>query len=554
MRAPLVNFRRLQVAAPWPLVWTVTFFILLARLVVLVVRAAVAVVRHWRAWPAVALVLLAVDVHRSHGWWSHLLVLIVVAGSAGLWWWRWRESFERLVVLRGLSWWRRLWVYRRQWHEVMSLCGLVKKYDGGEKLPELLSVRCSYATDEVVVRMPRGQNPEAYHKAARDLAYSFGTRHCRVFSGRRQAPPTRSGRLAWLLRRVDAIRFRDRPRHVWMVLIRRDPLTRIVKPLPVPARPDFTALPLGLREDLAVYCLRLLATHVLIGGATRMGKGSVIWSLLRALAAGIRSGLVRVWAIDPKGGMELSIGRPLFSRYVDDDWTRMADMLDEAVTRMRARQRVLRGKVRVHTPTVDEPLIVIVIDEIAALLAFLPDSDIRQRITQALGLLLTQGAGLGVLVVAATQDPRKEVVSVRDFFPTRIALGVTERGHVDLLLGDGARDRGALADQIPLSAKGVAYVLLDGQPEPARVRFSYISDDVIREMAATFPAPAEVQPEPVDTPVPAPAAVKAARSNGNGNGRHTYRPTPPKQAAPLLPPSLLHALDLDATPNGGDPR
>jgi S-DNA-T family DNA segregation ATPase FtsK/SpoIIIE len=549
MRAPLVNFRRFQIAAPWPVVWMVTFVFLLVRLVVAVFRVGLVAVRHWRVWPAVAVVLVAVDVRQSQGWWPHLLVLLVVAGTAGVWWWRDRDSFHRHVVLRAVTVWRRLWVYRRQWHEVMSLCGLVKKYDGGENVPELLSVRCSYATDEVVLRMPRGQNPEAYHKAARDLAYSFGTRHCRVFSGRRQAPPPRSGRLAWLLRRVDAIRFRDRPRHVWLVFIRRDPLTRVVAPLPVPTRPDFTALPLGLREDLAVYCLRLLATHVLIGGATRMGKGSVIWSLLRSLAAGIRSGLVRVWAFDPKGGMELAIGAPLFSRYVDDDWSRMADMLDDAVTRMRARQRDLRGKVRVHTPTVHEPLIVIVIDEIAALLAFLPDSEIRNRITQSLGLLLSQGAGLGVLVVAATQDPRKEVVSVRDLFPTRIALGLTERGHVDLLLGDGARDRGALADQIPLSAKGVAYVLLDGQPEPARVRFSFVSDDVIREMAATFPAPVEVQPEPE----PAPAPAKPARSNGNG--RHTYRPTTaPKQAAPLLPPSLLHALDLDATPNGSDPR
>ncbi|MER7587953.1 FtsK/SpoIIIE domain-containing protein [Micromonospora sp. NPDC127501] len=548
MRAPLVNFRRLQVATPWPLVWTVTIAFVLVRLAIAVVRLVVWALRNWRAWPGVVLVLVAVDVHQSRGWWPHLLVVLVLAAGAGLWFWRGRDSFHRLVVLRAVTVWRRLWVYRRQWHEAMTLCGLVKKYDGGEKVPDLLSVRCSYATDEVVLRMPRGQNPEAYHKAARDLAYSFGTRHCRVFSGRRQAPPVRSGRLAWLLRRLDAIRFRDRPRHVWLVFIRRDPLTRIVAPLPVPARPDFTALPLGLREDLAVYCLRLLATHVLIGGATRMGKGSVIWSLLRALAAGIRSGLVRVWAIDPKGGMELSIGRPLFSRYVDDDWTRMADMLDDAVTRMRARQRLLRGKVRVHTPTVDEPLIVIVIDEIAALLAYLPDSDIRNRIAQSLGLLLSQGAGLGVLVIAATQDPRKEVVSVRDLFPTRIALGLTERGHVDLLLGDGARDRGALADQIPLSAKGVAYVLLDGQPEPARVRFSYIADDVIRDMAATFPASPEMAPEPVESPAP----VKPAPSNGNG--RHTYRPTPPRQAAPLLPPSLLNALDLNTTPNGGDPR
>lgn len=547
VRAPLVNFRRFQITAPWPLLWTVTALFLLYRLAVAVIRLGVFVVRHWRAWPLVALVLLAVDVWRAHGWWPHLLVLTVFASAGGVWWWRGRDSFHRLIVLRAVSVWRRLWVYRRQWHEVMSLCGLVKKYDGGEVVPELLSVRCSYATDELVLRMPKGQNPEVWHRAARDLAYSFGTRHCRVFSTRRHPVPHRTGRLAWLLRLGDRVRFRDRPRHVWLVFIRRDPLTRIVAPLPVPARPDFTALPLGLREDLAVYCFRLLATHVLIGGATRMGKGSVIWSLLRSLAAGIRSGLVRVWAIDPKGGMELAIGRPLFSRYVDDDWSRMADLLEDAVARMRARQQILRGKARVHTPTVDEPLIVVVIDEIAALLAYLPDSEIRTRITQALGLLLSQGAGLGVLVVAATQDPRKEVVSVRDLFPTRIALGLTERGHVDLLLGDGARDRGALADQIPLSGKGVAYVLLDGQPEPARVRFSYLADDVIRDMAATFPAPPETQPEPaVQTAAPKPRA-------SNGNGRHAYRPSTPKQAAPLLPPSLLNALDLNST-NGSDPR
>ncbi|WFE60820.1 FtsK/SpoIIIE domain-containing protein [Micromonospora sp. WMMD712] len=551
MRAPLVNFRRFQVAAPWPLVWTVTGLFLLVRLAVALVRFVVVAVRNWRIVLVVAVVLVAVDVYRSYGWWPHLLVAVAVAGGSGVWWWRGRESFHRLVVLRLIGLWRRWWVYRRQWHEVMSLCGLVKKYDGGEKLPVLLSVRCTHATDELLVRMPRGQNPEVYHKAARDLAHSFGSRHCRVRSGRPVAPP-RSGRLAWLLRMVDGIRFRDRPRRLRLVFIRRDPLRQIVKPWPVPSRPDFTALPVGMREDLAVYALRLLATHVLIGGATRMGKGSVIWSLLRALASGIRSGLVRVWAIDPKGGMELAIGRALFSRYVDDDWTRMADMLDDAVARMRARQQVLRGKVRVHTPTTDEPLIVVVIDEIAALLAFLPDSDLRTRITQALGLLLTQGAGLGVLVVAATQDPRKEVVSVRDFFPTRIALGLTERSHVDLLLGEGARDRGALADQIPLSAPGVAYVLLDGQPEPARVRFSFIPDDVIREMAATFPAPPETQPHPEPTPAPA-RPVPAAR-NGNSPGGRTYRPSPPKQDAPLLPPSLLNALDLNGTRNGGDPR
>ncbi|MFD0740666.1 FtsK/SpoIIIE domain-containing protein [Phytohabitans flavus] len=514
MKTPLVNFRRMSVPTPWWVVLTLAVPLLLFRLCRLVVR-------NRRLLPEVAAVVVLVWAWAEYGWAPLLLGASLAAGLVGLWLWRWPESCRRWLVLPMLSRWRRLWAYWRQWDEAMTLCGLVKTYDGGRKVPTLLSVRCTYATDEVRLRMPRGQNPEIYHKAGSNLAYSFGSRHCRVFSGRRTSPPIRDGRWAWLLRLVDRVRFRDRPRHVWLVFIRRDPLTQVVSPLPVQARPDFTALPLGLREDLEVYTLRLLATHLLIAGATRMGKGSVIWSLVRSLATAITSGLVRVWALDPKGGMELSIGRPLFARYCDDDWPAMADLLDRAVAKMRERQARLRGKVRVHTPTVDDPLIVIVIDEIAALVAYLPDSELRGRINASLALLLSQGAGLGVLVVAAVQDPRKEVLSLRDLFPTRIALGLTDRAQVDLVLGDGARDRGALADQIPLTSKGVGYVLLDGQPEPARVRFSYISDDLIRDMAATFPAPAEPQSVTV----------------------HTYRPSPRPASGPLLPSKLRAALE-----------
>jgi len=513
MKTPLVNFRRMSVPTPWWVVLMVAVPLALFRLVRLVVR-------NRRVLPEVGAGVALLWAWSERGWTPLLVGASVAAGLVGLWSWRRPESCRRWLVLPLLSRWRRLWVYWRHWDEALTLCGLVKTYDGGRKVPVLLSVRCTYATDEVRLRMPRGQNPEIYHNAAPNLAYSFGSRHCRVFSGRRTAPPVREGRWAWLLRLVDRVRFRDRPRYVWLVFIRRDPLTQLVPPLPVPSRPNFTALPLGMREDLEVYALRLLATHLLIAGATRMGKGSVIWSLVRALAAGIASGLVRVWALDPKGGMELSIGRPLFARYCDDDWSAMADLLDQAVARMRERQVRLRGKVRVHTPTVDDPLIVILIDEIAALVAYMPDSELRGRINASLALLLSQGAGLGVLVVAAVQDPRKEVLSLRDLFPTRIALGLTDRAQVDLVLGDGARDRGALADQIPLAAKGVGYVLLEGQPEPARVRFSYIDDELIREMAATFPAPAE----------PRTATV------------HKYRPSP-RPTGPLLPDNLRAALE-----------
>jgi S-DNA-T family DNA segregation ATPase FtsK/SpoIIIE len=103
-----------------------------------------------------------------------------------------------------------------------------------------------------------------------------------------------------------------------------------------------------------------------------------------------------------------------------------------------------------------------------------------------LSIILSQGRAVGVHVVAAIQDPRKEVLPFRDLFPTRIGLRLSKPSQVDLVLGDGMRDRGALCDRIPMSTPGVGYVVLDGDPTPMRVRFSYLADDDIRAMAREY--------------------------------------------------------------------
>ena len=100
--------------------------------------------------------------------------------------------------------------------------------------------------------------------------------------------------------------------------------------------------------------------------------------------------------------------------------------------------------------------------------------------------LTSQGRSVGVCVVGALQDPRKDVISLRNLFPTRIALRLDESDQVDMVLGDGARDRGALADEIsplPQIGAGVGYVRLEASPDPARVRAAYVTDQDIRAMA-----------------------------------------------------------------------
>jgi S-DNA-T family DNA segregation ATPase FtsK/SpoIIIE len=434
----------------------------------------------------------------------------------------------------------------------MKACGLSKTIDGVTTWPALRSVKSGPAGDVLRLRLLMGQTPEHYSKVSAELAYSFATRLCRVFSGRVNVlpwlRPVRGGwkglpgrLIAWRERRYYA---GDRPTEMTLMMVRGDLLGFLVPPFPIADVPDLTALPVGLVETGRPFGLRLLGTHLLIAGATGAGKASVIWAILRALAGGIRSGLVQAWGVDPKGGMELAMGRALFTRLEYADLGRMADLLDAAVAVMRERQGRLAGVVRLHQPTRSDPLIVVLVDELAGLTEYVTDKELKARIGAALGLLLSQGRALGVIVVAAVQDPRKEVIDVRNLFPSRIALRLTEAREVNMVLGDGMRERGALADQIPASLPGVGYVAIPGRPEPYRVRFSWISDGDIRDLTNFYPAPVQDDP-PARPPVTIPV-----QPTGPAASRDGYRWTPPSDGAertghPVVPESLLRKLRGD---------
>lgn len=308
-----------------------------------------------------------------------------------------------------------------------------------------------------------GQTPETYEQVADALAHGFGARACRVR--------------------------RDGPGIIWLEFSYADALGRTIPAIPIDERPDLNALPIGLREDGHPWTIRLEGTHVLVAGVTGSGKGSVVWSMIRALSPLVTDGVVELWVIDPKGGMELAPGRALFARFEADRFESMAGLLDDAVVLMKRRARRLAGVARRHEPSTDDPMIVVIIDEVANLTAYIADRKLRERISRSLGVLLTQGRAVGVNVVAALQDPRKEVLGFRNLFPTRIALRLDERQQVDMVLGDGARDRGALCDQISDRHPGIGYVRLDGLAEPVRVRAAYVTDADIAETARDYPAP-----------------------------------------------------------------
>ena len=389
-------------------------------------------------------------------------VATAAAGALAVLGWRLGHpgSFHRLVS--GRIWKRRRrWVtYRKPWPHVCALHGLNATLNDIVLIPKLRSVRVGYVADTVVVRMLVGQTLSMWQAQADALAHTFGARSVQV----------RGGKPGW----------------IEITVHHSDPLAI---PIPVPApneTVDLLRLPVGVSESGHPWLLRILGRHLLVAGATGSGKGSVVWSTLSALAPGIRGGLVALWVIDPKGGMEFGAGQALFTRFAHDTGEQVLTLLRDATAIMTDRADRLRGVTRQHTPTPTEPLVLVVIDELASLTAYLTDRKIKTEVEQLLGLLLSQGRAVGVSVIACVQDPSKEVLALRQLFPTRVGLRLTEATQVNMVFGAGARERGALCDLIPDTLPGVGYVAEDGRTELIRVRAFHVADDDIAHLSTHY--------------------------------------------------------------------
>jgi S-DNA-T family DNA segregation ATPase FtsK/SpoIIIE len=259
------------------LLWRATWF-LLTHPVLIAAGAALVWTWIWLRWPGLV-----------------GLVLLVVTSFVGLRLLR-PDWFTKLISDPARDRWR-AWFYRRRWHAAMTLGGLAPTYRKRVLVPVLVNVRASRAVDLVTVKLATGQAPADFADRAANLAHAFGAELCRV----RELGPGM----------------------ITLEFVRADTLADPLGALPYPQQVNLSALPVGRCEDGGPWLLRLLGTHVLIAGATGSGKGSVIWSAVRALLPAILGGWVQVWALDPKR-MELSFGKPLFARYADrrPTWSR----------------------------------------------------------------------------------------------------------------------------------------------------------------------------------------------------------------------------------------
>lgn len=453
-----------------------------------VVRTAFAVVVFTVRIPALAVTgggLAAVDMAlgRNAAIWSAIALTVALV----LWRLAWPTSYGRQVRPRLAAAWKTA-VYRLAWRKIAPRVGLVVHDHGRNRrhLGEMAGLAWVKVTPAGVERLclglPAGLTPDDVAGKVDAIAHAFRAREARI------APAG--------------------PGSVVVELHRRDVLAKTVSPLAQSGTVSLAGVPIGRHEDGTDWLFRIQGTHVLIAGATGAGKGSILWSLLYGLAPVIDQGLVQVWAIDPKGGMELRPGQRLFSRFEDGTPETMCGLLEDLVAVMDARAKSLAARgVRTHQPSPGSPHLLAVIDELATLTAF-AERPVVRRIEQALGLLLTKGRAVGITVLAAVQDPGKDVVGWRDLFPTRVAMRLDNPIQVDMVLGEGARDLGATADHISELTPGVAFVRIEGTRAIRRVRSSYLTDHDISTLAASVTAhPALSAPRPVEVVREEPACV-----------------------------------------------
>lgn len=399
----------------------------------------------------------------THGWGWVAVAAGALAAVLVVWRCLRADNYRTVVSPRVRAVWRSP-AYRAWFPHVASRCGLYVHSGTGmasrgeRECARLLKVQVKAGgLDRLLVRLPTGFTSDDLEPRLPAIAEALGARSATVR--------------------------RHKPGRVWLELRKGDPLATVIAPLKLTTT-DLRAVPVGVDEDGRSWGLRIRGTHTLIAGATGAGKGSILWSLVAGLRPAILAGTCEIWAIDPKGGMELGLGRGAFERFEGGDAEAMCELLEEAVD-LKTRRAMSLATIgsRTHEPQPGSPHIVVIIDELATLTAFAERSVVR-RIDNALGLLLTQGRAVGISVVAAVQDPGKDVVSWRDLFPTRVAMRLDNPIQVDMVLGEGGRDRGAAADQISELTPGVAYVRVEGTRDIRRVRAGYLDDAAVESLAA----------------------------------------------------------------------
>ncbi|MCI1212216.1 FtsK/SpoIIIE domain-containing protein [Bifidobacterium tibiigranuli] len=230
--------------------------------------------------------------------------------------------------------------------------------------------------------------------------------------------------------------------------------------------------------------------HTLITGVTGSGKGSIEANWLKSTVPGIHNGTVANWAVDLKGGMEFGMVDPeIIARHAWDITTALP-MLKDLDAKVHARTEWARGRTRQIAPSEQFPRINLFIDE-AAELCTAPTRELRKTTDEAVGYLdsiMRLSRAVGVVVIAATQDPRQQSVPLRPRFPQRVALRLNTEGESEMALGEEALKLGARPHRISVDRPGEAYFYDSELRVVQHFRALYVTDEELKHLSTNVAA------------------------------------------------------------------
>jgi S-DNA-T family DNA segregation ATPase FtsK/SpoIIIE len=226
--------------------------------------------------------------------------------------------------------------------------------------------------------------------------------------------------------------------------------------------------------------------HLLIAGATGSGKSVCVNTLIMSLLMRRTPAELRFIMIDPKM-LELTPYNkiPHLEMPVVTEPKKAAQALRYCVKKMETRYQLLakHGARNIEsynrlglTPDVAGadaklPYLVVVVDELADLMALLP-----AEIEEPIGRLAQMARAVGIHLILATQRPSVDVITgvIKANFPSRIAFQVASRTDSRVILDmNGAES---------LLGHGDSLFLPAGKPEPYRIHGSYVSGEEIERV------------------------------------------------------------------------
>ena len=227
--------------------------------------------------------------------------------------------------------------------------------------------------------------------------------------------------------------------------------------------------------------------HLLIAGATGMGKSVCINSLLVSLLYKARPEEVKLILIDPKK-VELNIynGIPHLLVPVVFDPKKAAGALHWAVTEMERRFELIESKntrnitqynAAIANDPGQEPLpqIVIIIDELADLMMSAPD-DVEASICR----LAQKARAAGMHLIIGTQRPSVDVITglIKANIPSRIAFTVASQIDSRTIIDTQGAEK--------LIGRGDMLFAPVGASKPVRVQGAFVSETEIEEIVASI--------------------------------------------------------------------